>query len=301
MRGARRDREGAVRRRGRRSEHEGCGERREERAGPGAAHEPTLACVASSCKLVFRNNGYRPYSIHVHGVLYDKSSEGAPYNDGTSGAAKDDDAVPPGATYTYVYKVPPRAGPGPHDGNSVMWMYHSHTEEIADTNSGLVGPMIIYADGSLNPDGSVVGIDKEFITFFSVMNENQSWYLDDNVQKYAGKPSTVNVDDEEFQESNLMHSINGYVYGNGPLMTAKVGERIRWYVMTLGTEVDLHTPHFHGNTITTMGMRTDVMQLLAGGMATGDMQPDDAGIWLLHCHINDHIAAGMSTRYQIVP
>ena len=32
-----------------------------------------------------------------------------------------------------------------------------------------------------------------------------------------------------------------------------------------------------------------------------DMQPDDAGIWLLHCHINDHIAAGMQTRYQIVP
>jgi len=111
----------------------------------------------------------------------------------------------------------------------------------------------------------------------------------------------VNPDDEDFQESNLMHSINGYVYGNGPMMTAKVGERTRWYVMTLGTEVDLHTPHWHGNTITTMGMRTDVMQLLAGGMGTGDMTPDDAGIWLLHCHINDHIAAGMSTRYQIVP
>ena len=30
------------------------------------------------------------------------------------------------------------------------------------------------------------------------------------------------------------------------------------------------------------------------------IEPDDPGIWLLHCHINDHIAAGMSTRYQIV-
>jgi hephaestin len=97
-----------------------------------------------------------------------------------------------------------------------------------------------------------------------------------------------------------MHSINGYVYGNGPIMKMRVGERVRWYVMSMGTEVDLHTPHWHGNTVTTMmGMRTDVLQLIAGSMQTADMQPDDAGIWLFHCHINDHIKAGMLTRYEV--
>src|SRR3954465_15542306 len=196
--------------------------------------------VGDTIKVVFRNNATKPYSIHVHGVQYDKASEGAPYNDGTSGADKADDAVAPGNPVTYTYKVPTRAGPATHDGNSVMWMYHSHTDEIKDTNGGLVGPMIIYSDGSLNADGSVVGVDKEFITFFSVMNENQSPYLDDNIKKFTTDPS-VDPEDEGFQESNLMHSINGYVFGNGPLMTAKVGERTRWYVMTLGTEVDLHT------------------------------------------------------------
>src|SRR5437773_2024555 len=85
-------------------------------------------------------------------------------------------------------------------------------------HTGLLGPIILYADGSLRADGSVAGIDKEFITFYSVMNENQSHYLDYNVEHFTGKPSTVNVDDEDFQESNLMHSINGYVYGNGPMM-----------------------------------------------------------------------------------
>src|SRR3954454_14164857 len=97
--------------------------------------------VGDTIKVVFKNNATRPYSIHVHGVLYNKDSEGAPYNDGTAKRDTGDDAVPPGATYTYTYQVPPRAGPGPHDGNSVMWMYHSHTNEIADTNGGLVGPM----------------------------------------------------------------------------------------------------------------------------------------------------------------
>jgi hephaestin len=29
------------------------------------------------------------------------------------------------------------------------------------------------------------------------------------------------------------------------------------------------------------------------------MEPDDRGTWLFHCHVNDHIIAGMSTRYRI--
>ena len=41
--------------------------------------------------------------------------------------------MPPGKTYTYSYAVPDRAGPGPMEGSSVMWMYHSHTDEVGDT------------------------------------------------------------------------------------------------------------------------------------------------------------------------
>jgi hephaestin len=36
-------------------------------------------------------------------------------------------------------------------------------------------------------------------------------------------------------------------------------------------------------------------------MITADMVPDDPGIWLFHCHVNDHITAGMITRYQVLP
>jgi FtsP/CotA-like multicopper oxidase with cupredoxin domain len=36
-------------------------------------------------------------TLHPHGVLYTKSSEGSPYIDGTSGAAKADDGVKTGA------------------------------------------------------------------------------------------------------------------------------------------------------------------------------------------------------------
>ena len=61
-----------------------------------------------------------------------------------------------------------------------------------------------------------------------------------------------------------MHSINGYVFGNQPVVTMKRGQHVRWYVMSMGTEVDLHTPHWHGNDVTVDGMRMDVVDLLPG-------------------------------------
>jgi manganese oxidase len=257
------------------------------------------AQVGDTLRVVFRNRCSMPTSIHPHGVFYDKAGEGAPYNDGTSGGAKADDGVPTGSTYTYTWQVPDRAGPGPMEGSSVMWMYHSHTDEIGDTYAGLTGPMVVTRKGQAKADGSPVDVDRELFELFMVSNENKSPYLDRNVQRFAQQPY-ADPADEDFQESNLMHSINGYVYGNQPLPTIQVGQRVRWYVMSMGTEVDLHTPHWHGNTVTVGGMRMDVVQLLPAGMITADMVPDDPGIWLFHCHVNDHIYAGMMTRYQVV-
>ncbi len=30
-----------------------------------------------------------------------------------------------------------------------------------------------------------------------------------------------------------------------------------------------------------------------------DMVPNNAGIWMYHCHVNDHVNEGMSTRYVV--
>ena len=46
-------------------------------------------------------------------------------------------------------------------------------------------------------------------------------------------------------------------------------------------------------------MRTDVAELLPASMMVADMIPDDPGTWLFHCHVNDHILAGMLTRYDV--
>ena len=81
----------------------------------------------------------------------------------------------------------------------------------------------------------------------------------------------------------------------------KRGERVRWYLLAIGNGINFHTPHWHGNTVLKNNERTDVIALSPAQMVTVDMVPDDPGIWLFHCHIADHMRAGMSAFYQVLP
>jgi hephaestin len=257
------------------------------------------ASVGDSILVHFKNNTTRPVSIHPHGVFYNKNAEGAPYDDGTRGGNKADDAVPPGRRFDYRWQVPERAGPGPADGSSVFWMYHSHTDEVADNYAGLMGPIIVTGAGKGDANAVPTDVDRELVTEFFVSDENQSPYLDRNITDFTD--GTVSPDDEDFIESNKMHSINGLLFGNLQGLTMDRGQRVRWNLMGMGTEVDLHTPHWHGNTVLIDGHRQDVTELLPASLKTADMRPDDPGTWLYHCHVNDHILAGMLALYTVNP
>jgi manganese oxidase len=190
-----------------------------------------------------------------------------------------------------------RAGPGPSDGSSVVWLYHSHLEEPADTYAGMLGAIVVTARGMADAQGKPSDVDQELFTFWSVMNEGGSRLFDKN-----DLPTPVPVAQEaDFEESNLMHSINGYVYGNMPELTVNVGSRTRWYTFALGTEVDLHTAHWHGQVVLANGKRSDVVELLPASMVVADMVPDNPGKWMLHCHVNDHIDAGMIEMVTVKP
>ena len=257
------------------------------------------ADVGDTVKVVFKNNAHFPFSIHPHGVFYLKDSEGANYNDGVNNSSKAGDAVQPGKIFTYIWQVPERAGPGPGDPSSIIWSYHSHVDEVTDTNAGLVGPIIVTRHDLANPDGTPKGVDREFVTLFTIFDENKSPYLDQNIKSYAGNASSIDPQDDSFVESNLMHSINGFVYGNLKGLDMKQNEKVRWYAMGMGTETDLHTPHLHGQTLLFDGMRTDIAELLPMSMKTLDMVPYVKGSWLFHCHVNDHIEAGMSALFTV--
>ena len=86
-----------------------------------------------------------------------------------------------------------------------------------------------------------------------------------------------------------------------PMMTMKKGERVRWYLVALGEQFSVHTPHWHGNVVLQDGKRTDVVRLMQAQMVTVDMVPDNPGTWMFHCHIDDHMDAGMVALYKVEP
>lgn len=268
--------------------------------------------VGDTIRVVYRNNVPFPNGLHPHGVFYEKDSEGAPYKDGTVGADKADDGVPPGGTHTYVWPVPERAGPGEGDSNSVLWMYHSHTDEVKDVNAGLLGPMLINARGSTGANGAPEGVDREFIVAFDEVFENESWYLQENIHTYTSDPDGQVLIQDPFGQPllvtdptatpdyNIMNSLNGFIYGNLPGLTMREGEHVRWYIMA-STNFEVHAPHWHGHTVLIQGMRTDVATLLSMGMLIADMVPDNPGTWLFHCHVGAHLEGGMSSLYTVEP
>lgn len=268
--------------------------------------------VGDTLKVVFRNNATHPYSMHPHGVAYDKTSEGTAYG-GVPWEATG--VVAPGKTHTYVWDVPERAGPRPDDPSSEVWLYHSHVEELRDVNSGLIGAIVITRRGMARPDGTPRDVDKEFVALFMTYNENQSWYLTHNIETYTSDPKGVKTEDSipvddqgrfmltgsGFADTLVKWSINGYIYGNMPMMTMKRNQHVRWYVVTIGDGFNFHTPHWHGNVVTTGGQATDVISISPAQMVTADMVPDRAGVWMFHCHVSEHMAAGMMVNYEVLP
>ena len=256
--------------------------------------------VGDTIKVIFRNLASRPYSMHPHGVFYNKDSEGAPYDDGRSGADDADDAVAPGQTHTYVWPVPERAGPAHGEGSTAFWMYHSHVEENKDVNAGLVGPMIITTRGSARPDGSPTDVDRELIVMFGEFDEIESHYYQHNVAAHADTakvPKTYTFADPYYL-INLRETMNGFSFGNIPGLTMRVGERVRWYVFAT-SNFEVHAPHWHGQTAVANHMRTDVLSLVTMQMVTADMVPDNPGTWLFHCHVGPHSMVGMNGLFRV--
>ncbi|XP_057677093.1 ferroxidase HEPHL1 isoform X2 [Corythoichthys intestinalis] len=249
-----------------------------------------------------KNMATRNYSIHPHGVFYEKNMEGALYPDGTSGNLKQDDSVPPGGSYTYRWEVRPEFAPTDDDANCLTWVYHSHLDAPRDIASGLIGALLTCKKGILkehSEEGSARNdVNQDVFLMFSIVDENLSWYLEDNIQRCTDA-SGVDLEDEDFVESNLMHAINGYMFGNLPGIELCQHRAVSWHLFGMGNEVDIHSAFFHGNTLLDRGHRTDVLSLFPATFATAEMVPTANGKWLLTCQVNDHLHAGMQAFYQV--
>ena len=218
----------------------------------------------------FLNRSATAHSIHPHGVKYDKDNEGAFYVPGGRGSL-----IAPNKRFTYHWFADANSGPGPGQPSSIVWWYHTHAGNPQDINMGLLGPIIITAKGKARPDGSPKDVDREFIASFMIFDQMNT------------KPE------------GLFYSINGYIFGNLPGLVMKKGDHVRWYLLGMGNEIDLHSPHWHGETVTYQQQNVDVIELLPGSMKTVDMIADNPGIWMFHCHVLEHMESGMMVTYTI--
>ncbi|XP_050977293.1 ferroxidase HEPHL1 isoform X1 [Labeo rohita] len=249
--------------------------------------------VGDTLQVMFMNKADRTYSIQPHGLHYDKPFEGVFYQDGTKRKGYQ---VHPGETFTYKWEL--REGPSPSDPPCISYLYFSSSDPVKDTNSGLIGPLLVCKKDALNSNGAQKDIDLEFFLMFSVLDENLSWYLNQNIETYDTNESES--ENMEFQESNKMHAVNGFMYGNLPGLEMNKGSRVRWHLMGLGTEMDMHGIYFQGNTFQRQGTTRDTLSLFPHTTVTVSMQPDVSGVFEVSCLVSDHYVGGMRQLYKVM-
>jgi hypothetical protein len=115
------------------------------------------------------------YSMHPHGVKYDKDSEGSYHSDFADKAAsrgnKDSNgasafqgrggAIGYNARFTYVWYLDESSGPLPSEPSSKAWLYHSHVNAESEANAGLEGFIVVTDPKRARPDGTPNDVDRE--------------------------------------------------------------------------------------------------------------------------------------------
>uniref|UniRef100_A0A8C0B3X9 Coagulation factor VIII n=1 Tax=Buteo japonicus TaxID=224669 RepID=A0A8C0B3X9_9AVES len=186
--------------------------------------------VGDQFKIVFRNLASRPYNIYPHG-LTNKDVKDFP--------------IPPGQSFTYSWRVTTEDGPTQADPRCLTRFYYSSIDPVRDMASGLIGPLLICFKKSMDQRGNQV--DNMRLVLFSVFDENRSWYLEENIRRFCTDAAHVDTQDPHFYASNVMHTINGYVFDNlQPKLC--LHEVVYWYVLSVGAQTDFLSIFFSGNT-----------------------------------------------------
>ncbi|MEV4754112.1 multicopper oxidase domain-containing protein [Micromonospora sp. NPDC049559] len=219
-------------------------------------------------------------SLHVHGVKYTQQSDGTVH----SGSF-----VPSGQSRTYLWYAQKRNPEAGTPGTAGYWWYHDHVVGNAHgtqgLNSGLFGGVVVRRPGDPRPDR----------TYVSVFGDRQ----------------TINL-----RRGAAADTCDPYNPQPGPTcLVARKGERVEFIVIGIGN--DMHTWHLHGHSwadtrtgvLTGEGAAVDNTPIIDNRtLGPGDsfglqvIAGDSVGPghWMLHCHMQFHSDAGMSTMLHVL-
>ncbi|KAF1629359.1 Coagulation factor VIII, partial [Eudyptes filholi] len=252
--------------------------------------------VGDQFKIVFRNLASRPYNIYPHGLTSVR-----PYHAMKPSQDKDvkDIPIPPGQSFTYSWRVTTEDGPTQADPRCLTRFYYSSIDPVRDTASGLIGPLLICFKKSMDQRGNQIMSDKTRLVLFSVFDENRSWYLEENIRRFCTDAAHVDTQDPQFYASNVMHTINGFVFDNlQPKLC--LHEVVYWYILSVGAQTDFLSIFFSGNTFKRNMVFEDVLTLFPFSGETVFMSLEKPGVWTLGCLNPDFRDRGMRAKFTVL-
>jgi FtsP/CotA-like multicopper oxidase with cupredoxin domain len=220
-------------------------------------------------------------TIHWHGIDVPTNEDGVP---GLS-----QDGVPPGGDFIYEFYA---TNPG------TRW-YHSHADTDAQVQLGLFGAFIIDPK-----DGDPVQYDHDYTYILSEKS------LDFTPDVALGNASILHKDAGNGRGGALQADLflmNGRAGDGIDPMEIAGGQKIRIRLINAGNLV--HAMHLHGQSfkiIATDGnpvppaaqLTKDTVNIAPGERFDLEVDGTNPGVWMFHCHINNHAANGMSTALQ---
>jgi FtsP/CotA-like multicopper oxidase with cupredoxin domain len=251
------------------------------------------AAVGDTVDIWFHNSCPWPESIAPEGVQVAPSSDGTNYN----GSVYYGGSVPTNGTVEYTWQVPPSAGPGNTGASATLWLYQSGDQLGNSTDLGLVGPILISAQGEDNPNGTPSGSATNVILLLSDLDENNSTFLRYNVEHFAEDPGVVDLTSPAWVQSLNKYSINGFLYGNLPLLSFPHGAQVDWWL--LGSGEGYPTATWQGNPILVGGARASGVPLVPDVTTEAVMGANSSGTWIFGSGVLAQSAGGMQARYLV--
>ncbi|KAM6413533.1 coagulation factor VIII [Rhynochetos jubatus] len=252
--------------------------------------------VGDQFKIVFKNLASRPYNIYPHGLTSVR-----PYHAMKPSQDKDvkDIPIPPGQSFTYSWRITTEDGPTQADPRCLTRFYYSSIDPVRDTASGLIGPLLICFKKSMDQRGNQIMSDKTRLVLFSVFDENRSWYLEENIRRFCTDAAHVDPQDPQFYASNVMHTINGFVFDNLQPQLC-LHDVVYWYVLSVGAQTDFLSIFFSGNTFKRNMVFEDVLTLFPFSGETVFMSLEKPGIWTLGCLNPNFRDRGMHAKFRVL-
>ncbi|XP_053520467.1 coagulation factor VIII isoform X1 [Artibeus jamaicensis] len=250
--------------------------------------------VQDNIMVTFKNQASRPYSFYSSLISYEE--------DQRQGEEPRKKFVKPNETQSYFWKVQNHMAPTKNEFDCKAWAYFSDVDLEKDVHSGLIGPLLICRTNTLNPAHGRQVTVQEFVLFFAIFDETKSWYFTENMERNCRAPCNIQMEDPTFKENYRFHAINGYMMDTLPGLVMAQDQRIRWYLLSMGSSENIHSIHFSGHVFTVRKKeeyKMAVYNLYPGVFETVEMLPSKVGIWRIECLIGEHLQAGMSTLFLV--